>query len=675
MNFDKYSLRDAKSAQTLAVQDSAQHVRLVAGPGTGKSHVIAERVSWLLSRNFSAKQIRVVSFTRASAHDLQERVHIHCFEQGHTAASEVRVTTLHSLALSVLKQAGMLTMYPADPQVMDDWELENIFDEEFREASHIQDKRRREAIRRDHEAFWSTGDWDPPNYIIPDPPIAIEEREKFREFLQPTTQTYSCVLPGEIIRLCVKQVEAGVLDPVRLLDLQHLIVDEFQDLNPMDIRFIDSMAEQGVQVFAAGDDDQSIYSFRFADPTGIQDFDAKHFDCATHELQACFRCTPAVLNTGTELLAAYSTPKRLSKNLFSLYRSANPRLEGVVHRWRFASRKTEARVIAESCKSLIDQGLEASDILVLVSDTNALLTDIESAFDSACVDFESPRPERFEDSELGRFASSAIRIACNPDDYVAHRVLLGQLPRVGVKTCKELADAVVTNPTVNYRDLFYEVLLSPILIAGRARRALNKAKEICAQIKQWDSDDTFETRKDDIESVVSLAFGPDRVQEWTQYTIDLPRGVTLEGLRNYMQATTDEQKNSIANAVLSSLGQPIPDAVTLPQKVQIMTMHGAKGLSGKVVFIPGLEEEIFPGARRKPYPGLIAEAARLLYVSITRAKAVCIASYANKGVLHGEFRDLTPSRFACDLAGPFSFRYDALDASETREVIAIVSAL
>ena len=99
-----------------------------------------------------------------------------------------------------------------------------------------------------------------------------------------------------------------------------------------------------------------------------------------------------------------------------------------------------------------------------------------------------------------------------------------------------------------------------------------------------------------------------------------------------------------------------------------MTMHGAKGLSGKIVFVPGLEEEILPGPWRQPYPGLVLEAARLLYVSITRARAACIISYARTRIVHGQFSGQTPSRFAANLGGPFVARNSGGSAAELVQI-------
>jgi len=263
MPLTQAQIQAAQATQHAAARDTAYYVRVVAGPGTGKSYAIEERIRWLLAQGVQPAAIYAVSFTRASALDLRQRVHSCCLQNGQPAGTQVRVSTLHSLALRTLRAAGLLTAYPAEPLVMDGWELENVFDSEFGHATGI-GKLRRENIRLEHEAFWSTGQWGPPNYAPPNPAVTATERSQFAAFHGPRTQTYSCVLPGEIVRQCVMQMTAGTLNAVGLLNLEHLVVDEFQDLNPMDIQFVDEMIAQGARVFVAGDDDQSIYSFRVA---------------------------------------------------------------------------------------------------------------------------------------------------------------------------------------------------------------------------------------------------------------------------------------------------------------------------------------------------------------------------------------------------------------------------
>jgi superfamily I DNA/RNA helicase len=144
----------AEATQRAAAHDASPQIRLVAGPGTGKSYSIEERVFWLLGQGIAPRAINVVSFTRASSVELRARIHAYCVGRNQHNGAGVRVSTLHSLALRMLKAANLLH-YPADPLVLDSWELENVFDSEFGNANGL-GKKRREEIRREHEAFWST---------------------------------------------------------------------------------------------------------------------------------------------------------------------------------------------------------------------------------------------------------------------------------------------------------------------------------------------------------------------------------------------------------------------------------------------------------------------------------------------------------------------------------------
>jgi superfamily I DNA/RNA helicase len=157
--------------------------------------------------------------------------------------------------------------------------------------------------------------------------------------------------------------------------------------------------------------------------------------------------------------------------------------------------------------------------------------------------------------------------------------------------------------------------------------------------------------------------------EWDAFRAALPTGMTLEELRDYFWTNGDDQENALLESVLNRLGEPIPAAGVIPPRVRIMTMHGAKGLSARVVFVPGMEEEVFPGAWRAPYPGLVLEAARLLYVSITRARAACIISYAAKRMVNGAMNNHVASRYALHLNGAFGHRGNSITAGEINQIV------
>lgn len=128
----------------------------------------------------------------------------------------------------------------------------------------------------------------------------------------------------------------------------------------------------------------------------------------------------------------------------------------------------------------------------------------------------------------------------------------------------------------------------------------------------------------------------------------------MEEVRDLLWADTAEQETDVVLAAYARTETEPPEVVLRPPSVRLMTMHVAKGLSAEVVFVPGLEEEIFPGEHRRPYAGQILEAARLLYMSLTRGRAACVVTYSRHRVQFGRYVEHTPSRFAAHLGGAFT---------------------
>jgi DNA helicase-2/ATP-dependent DNA helicase PcrA len=644
-------IEEAGDVQRRAAADGNDHVRLIAGPGTGKSFTIEERVCWLLDQGVDRRRIAAVSFTRASAFDLQRRVRAACERAGHPDA-EISVTTLHSLALRSLRAGGILAAYPVDPLVLDQWELKNLFDEEFGRVAGIGSTPRRREIREDHEAFWSTGRRDlRPSQRPPEPPISDAERQRFRQFHTGRTQLYACVLPGELVQRCVQLMDAGTLDPVELLGIDHVIVDEFQDLNPMDLRFVYGMEAVGVTLFVAGDDDQSLYSFRYANPEGIQQFTERFEDAGDHVLQHCFRCTPKVLNAADTLITEFAAPGRIAKNLVSLYGDADPPVEGGFGCWRFRDGSDEARAIAASCRRLIDAGLSPREIMVLVNNAQALGWQLREAFEESAVPFEPPRVAPFKNTPPGRAVLTALRLVTREDDYVALRALLKLRRGVGVGTAAAIADTAILED-LNYRDLFYEPLPDDVF-SSRAETALIAARAVCEELVEWGVEETVGDRAEDLDRIIEMILGQAPDADWRDELEGLPQEATLEEMARYLSSEKDDEQAAMLVAVYARLGQAIEPEEALPERVRVMTMHGAKGLSATVVFIPAMEEQMLPGDRRARFPGQVLEAARMLYVSITRARLACVVSYSTSRFINGQSTRHAASRYTAQLGETF----------------------
>ena len=306
------------------------------GPAPEKSKAIEKRVAHVLSNGAVPNTVYVISFTVAASAELRDRIATHCATQPCAAAAAgVRVSTVHALALRILRSANLLAaMYPHDPSVLDDWERKNIFDLELANTLGCNPTRAGE-VRLAYDAAWQTLN---PAFIN-QPAITAAERAGFTAFHTTRASLYSCVLPGELVYRCVQALRMGQIQPAHLPEIQHLIVDEFQDLNACDQELISRLAAQGAVLFVAGDDDQSIYSFRHADPSGLVNFQNSYPHSATHVLNECFRCTPNVLNPAAAMIAV--NPTRIVKNLNSLYLGAAPPVMGTTEVWSSSPSKVK----------------------------------------------------------------------------------------------------------------------------------------------------------------------------------------------------------------------------------------------------------------------------------------------------------------------------------------------
>lgn len=622
----------AEDQQRHAAEDGAQHIRLIAGPGTGKSRTIERRVAHILREGATQGNVYVVSFTRATCDELRGRIQQYCGSLNPSVdAQHVRVSTLHALALRILRMGNQLNQYPTDPMMLDEWEQKNIYDAELSSELHCAPGRAAE-VRLAHDAQWQTLN---PTFIN-QAQITDDERLTFNAFHGTRTNLYSCVLPGEVIHKCVTALQLGALQQEDLPQVDHLIVDEFQDLNACDQEFIHLLSNRGAVLFIAGDDDQSIYSFRHADPTGIVNFAQNYPTGVTHPLTACFRCTPAIVAPATVLIG--HNPHRVPKNLTALYGAAAPPVQGTLHVWSFPDANLEARAIAESCERLISGGMAGreDDIVILISSRNLQLSLISQELGNRGVPFDEPVAGGITDNAPIRAAFSVLRLieerGEDTDDYVAYRTLVALSSGVGAQTARQIADACIHNG-YNFRALFH-AQPKPHWLIGRPLAAVNRVNDLRQLAVDWELTDTLAARSTDIATAiiqtvfVSAGASQEFQEVWNAVVSTFPPEMILEELLSFFRAASDRDREAVMAVVHERLGATGPSGQPQGKRVRVLTMHGAKGLSGKIVFIPSLEQGILPSSRALQAAGLVIEHRRLFYVSLTRAMAACIISHA-----------------------------------------------
>ena len=678
----------AEQRQWDAAKDGAPQVRLVAGPGTGKSHTIEKRVADLLTNGAIPGNVYVISFTRATCAELTERIRAFCRTLPcANAATQVRVSTMHSLALRILRRGNLLTSYPSTPIMLDDWEQTNVFDREFAGSLGCTQSRAAE-IRLAHDAQWQTLN---PQYVN-QAQITPAEVQGFNAFHSARTNLYCCVLPGEVIYKCVDALQQGALQPNQLPQIDHLIVDEFQDLNACDQEFVRLLSANNTVLFVAGDDDQSIYSFRHANPDGIVQFQTAYPASATHVLTDCFRCTPAVLGPASQLIT-YNL-NRVAKNLTSLYGAATPPVHGRMMVWSFQTAQEEACAIAQSCQALINAGMAGreDEILILISNRRVQLDILAQEIGNLGLPYDPPRGASLtSEYEAIRAVYSILRIArdnsTGEEDYPAHRDLLEVLSGVGSATAKGVADVCISN-NQNFRQLFY-LPTCPTWLSGRCPSAVQRVMATVQAVRTWSMSDTLAARSDDITTLLSSQVftsgrnAANSLSIWNTLVGSLPVQMKLEELLQFLAADSESDQQAILDLVNQRIGGEQPQTQARVQKrIRILTMHGAKGLSGKVVIIPGAEQGLMPNFKALQATGLLIEQRRLFYVSVTRAMACCIVSHAAQhsgaqamALTQSPIARLTRSQFLNEMDVKSVTRNNGLSKTEAAAIIAEIANL
>ena len=635
MNIDlKMAVCEASQAQHAAAIDENQAVRIVAGPGTGKSRVIEEHVIDLLKRGVHPSRITACSFTRAASQDLEKRIKECCEKNGFADSAElIHVSTLHALALRALKQQNLIGGL-GEATVLSNSESQDLFDREFIEKSGLPgiDKKRAAKIREFFEASWQTGREDHPLYTPPDPEISVAEREAFKRFHGNRCRLYSCVLPGELVKECVELQELNDLDVAATLNIQHLIVDEYQDLNPVDQEFVESLIDREVSIFIAGDDDQSIYHFRYASPAGLQEFIDRHPEGKSHTLKWCFRCPSSILSTSQEFIEITQSDKRIAKQLESVMSYYQPPISGSIAIWEFALEQEECKAIAESCgeitKKFAEQKLPLPEILVLIA-RNAQLEGIAERLDELGIRFTS-RCKDPDEEETGAFLKALLSLVVGKRKAVSLRRLLGLEKNCGTKTICEIADTI-SNTNLSYVQAFEGTRVLNFE-KSNSQKAFDRVKQLYESVKGWNIEDLLCSRTSEIKKLaVDFLKHPDLFSEgFDNFVRNLPAETTLRDFLEWLSALDELERFTIEKRIWERAKGRTRKINQDKPNVRVITLHRAKGLNADFVFIPNLTSDKMPGRGNLNKLLICNECARQLYVGMTRARISCIMSYARR---------------------------------------------
>jgi DNA helicase-2/ATP-dependent DNA helicase PcrA len=612
---------DLFERQCDAARHSGTHARLLAGPGTGKTLTLTRRLVKLVTEDgVPPEDTLAVAFTRINAHDLRTSVAEELAQYG---VSMPRISTLHSYALrQLLRNYRLITSLPQPLRIADDFEEKNIIRADIGQTLGLNDRQMRERFA-ELSSDWQSLAVEDPGYQPADP--------HFMAAWQQHRKVYGYTLRSELVWQLKHAVEENPDSFDLEGDIQQLLVDEYQDLNKCDLAVIWILAERGAEVFCAGDDDQSIYGFRRAHPAGIRRFLDEYEPSTPLGLDICLRCDRAIIAVGQYVANLDLDPRRLEKPL-------NPREDagdGEVHLLRFPNQYEEARGVASICKYLTEiEGYAPDDILVLLrSDHQRRYSSVlESAIRHRTGLETSVRAERGGpmDESPGRHLLCLMRLSVNDCDDLSWRTIfqfVGRSNQIGPQTVSYIYDYADENG-LRFHQVLQRIEQNPQLISrgGFVQQEMAAIHELTAQLADLageeppdvqDEAERARDREELLERLVGFAEIIISSQEDRQVVLAHVRKVAERG----NIATFDQLLNTLVGPE-DTLDQELE-----PRKINILTMHRAKGLSAKAVIIVAAEEQLIPGDATGE---ALDDQRRLLYVSLTRAKHRLYVTYCNK---------------------------------------------
>jgi len=576
------------------------HARLLAGPGTGKTRTLTRRVlALVLEHEVEPSKIIALTFTRVAAFQLRQEIGA-VLEPRRIQVP--RISTLHSFALrQLLRNEERIETLPKPLRIADDWEERHIIQEDLKERlqkdriSEIQD------LFGQLSADWETLERDNPEWedLFPDPAFIGAWREHRRMF----GYTLRSELVYQLKRALNQHPHLDLED-----EFQHVLVDEYQDLNACDLAVVRELSRRGCEVYAVGDDDQSIYGFRYAAPQGIRRFTDEYQPCEDLRLEICYRCDRSILRNA-EFVASLD-PDRLDKGTTARYGAA----EGEVHLLRFTNQQQEADNIARLCQHLIRVAdVDPDEILILLrSDRHhalsSLLCDaLDRLNDVEVAEYTDATPL---DLEEGRLCLAILHLLADERDDLAWRTALQLTNGIGSASLRATREWARAN-------------------GARFEAALRAIQEKPQRVKRVGgkiADEVSEHQK----MLEELASGTTSLQELIQQVADAT--VTAEEHRQevaaFLGTIVEETQASSLDDLVAGLTASLDAGEQELQEgaINMLTMHKAKGLSAEVVFIVGAEDEFIPGSNEGPREG---DERRLLFVSMSRARHRLFISYCS----------------------------------------------
>ncbi|MEL7121032.1 MAG: UvrD-helicase domain-containing protein [Bacteroidota bacterium] len=643
-------LNELNEVQRKAVTHIKGPVLVVAGPGSGKTRVLTYRIAHLIESGIPAYQILALTFTNKAAREMKKRIE----KVVGNKANNVWAGTFHSIFARILRVEAEKIGYPSNFTIYDTEDTKSVIKNIIKEMQLNKDVYNFNTIRSRISSAKSN--LITPKRYLENEQLMAEDRQVKRPYTQAIYAKYTarCKKAGAmdfddlLYRLYeLLQSSPEVLEKYRK-KFPFVLVDEFQDTNQLQYAIVKKLVHYDKSernICVVGDDAQSIYAFRGATIQNILDFEAdfKPFGIEVYKLEQNYRSTESIVQAANEVIQY--NKRQIQKKIWSH--------KGEGHRIKIFKALTDAdegKLVSDSILEQKNRFHISNEEIAILYRTNSQSRIFEEALRRINIPYKVVGGLSFYQRKEVKDLAAYLKLAVNQNDEEALRRVINYPKRaIGPSTVDKI-NAVASENEIT---LWQAIPLTPL-----AKRTKNNVAAFVHIIKEFAK---LAKEKDAYTAANLIAkksglvdlLSADTTQEGLGRKDNL--NALLDGIKAFVDEDTVIDTETIPDKSLATYLQNIAlltdqdDENKTKDSVTLMSVHAAKGLEFKSVFVVGLEEKLFPSFMSMDTIEGLDEERRLFYVAITRAEQLLTVSYSASRYRYGNMRYNEPSRFLEEL--------------------------
>lgn len=641
-------LEDLNNSQREAVMYNAGPSLVIAGAGSGKTRVLTYKIAYLLKMGIPAYRIMALTFTNKAAREMKERI---IQLVGEEKAHYLWMGTFHSIFLRILRAEASHIGFTSNFTIYDTDDTKSLLKNIVKQMQ-LNDKTYKPNVLYAHISRAKNNLISPESYVRDTNQAYVDRKEGIPRMGE---------IYAEYMRRCQ---QSNIMDFDDLLyytnwlfkhepeilaryqdKFDYILVDEYQDTNMSQDLIVKNLVQPHQRICVVGDDAQSIYSFRGACVDNILKFEKIYPSTHIFKLEQNYRSTQTIVNAANSLI--WKNEFQIKKRVFSQKDVGEP-----LHVIKASTDREEGDKVAYKIIQLTRfDNSSYSDIAILYR-TNAQSRTIEESLRKNGIPYVIYGGQSFYQRKEIKDVLAYMRLTINPQDEESLRRIINVPARgIGDTTINKLWDAARTHGTSAW-NVLQQPLQYGVTINNGTQRKLSQFHEMIRVFQEQQS--TLNAYELAQEIVKTSGLGAALLAEKDDESLNRYDNLQelMSGIHEFMER---QQEIGIEEADLSHFLGEVSLMTDMDEtkednteRVTLMTVHAAKGLEFKNVFIVGLEENLFPSLRSESDAEL-EEERRLLYVAITRAEQRCYLSFSSSRFRNGKTEFASPSRFLDDI--------------------------